>query len=71
VRLVFKRALELGATALIMAHNHPSGNLQPSSADKAITAKMKQAGESLDIKVLDHLIITEYDYLSFSDNNIL
>jgi DNA repair protein RadC len=71
VRLVFKRALELGATAVIMAHNHPSGTLQPSSADKMLTTKMRQAGESLDIKVLDHLIITENDYFSFSDNNIL
>ena len=71
VRLVFKRALEFGATAVIMAHNHPSGTLQPSSADKAITTKMRQAGEILDIKVLDHLIITENDYFSFSDNNIL
>jgi len=71
VRLVFKRALELGATALILAHNHPSGTLQPSSADKAITAKLKQAGESLDIKVLDHLIITENDFFSFADNNMM
>lgn len=71
VRLVFKRALELGATAVIMAHNHPSGTLQPSNADKMLTTKMKQAGDSLDIKVLDHLIITENDYFSFSDNNIL
>ena len=55
VRLVFKAALELGATAIILCHNHPSGALVPSEADKHITKKLKQAGDSLDIKVLDHL----------------
>ena len=59
VRMVFRLALENGATGLILCHNHPSGNLQPSQADKEITKKLKLAGESLDVKVLDHLIITE------------
>ncbi|KFF05287.1 RadC family protein [Flavobacterium reichenbachii] len=67
VRLVFKIALETGATALILCHNHPSGTLVPSSADKQITKKLKLAGESLDVKVLDHLIITETKYYSFVD----
>ena len=70
VRLVFKLALENGATGLILCHNHPSGNLQPSKADKEITKKLKAAGESLDVKVLDHLIITETKYYSFVDEGI-
>lgn len=71
VRLVFKLALEIGATGLIMCHNHPSGNLQPSDADKRITKRIKLAGDSLDVKVLDHLIITETKYYSFVDQGIL
>ncbi len=70
VRLVFKVALENGATSLILCHNHPSGNLQPSDADRQITKKIKQAGDSLDVKVLDHLIITETKYYSFVDEGI-
>ncbi|OUR91469.1 hypothetical protein A9Q87_10465 [Flavobacteriales bacterium 34_180_T64] len=71
VRLVLKNALEVGATALILAHNHPSGTLKPSEADRLITNKLKKAGENLDIKVLDHLIITEKSYFSFADENQL
>jgi DNA repair protein RadC len=71
VRLVLKGALELGATGIVLAHNHPSGTLNPSEADKKITQKLKLAGESLDIKVLDHLIVTEKAYFSFSDENLL
>lgn len=71
VRLVLKNALEVGATGLILAHNHPSGTLKPSEADKQITNKLKVAAESLDIKVLDHLIITENAYFSFADDAIL
>jgi DNA repair protein RadC len=70
VRLVFKMALEMGATALILCHNHPSGTLIPSDADKQITRKLKLAGESLEIKVLDHLIVTEANYFSFVDEGI-
>ena len=70
VRIVFKTALEMGATALILCHNHPSGTLVPSEADKQITKKLKLAGESLEIKVLDHLIITEASYFSFADEGI-
>lgn len=71
VRLVFKKAIELFSTAIILCHNHPSGKLQPSQADKSITSKLKLAGETLDIKVLDHLIITENAYFSFADENII
>ena len=70
VRIVFKTALEMGATALILCHNHPSGTLVPSEADKQITRKLKLAGESLEIKVLDHLIVTEASYFSFADEGI-
>ncbi|WP_202701705.1 DNA repair protein RadC [Flavobacterium sp. UGB4466] len=71
VRIVFKLALEIGATGLILCHNHPSGNLLPSDADKKLTKKIKLAGDSLDVKVLDHLIITEAKYYSFVDQGIL
>lgn len=71
VRLVMKNALEVGATGLILAHNHPSGTLKPSEADKQITQKLKLAAQSLDIKVLDHLIVTEKAYFSFADDGIL
>lgn len=71
VRLVLKTALEVSATGLILAHNHPSGTLKPSEADKQITNKLKIAAQSLDIKVLDHLIITEKAYFSFADETIL
>ncbi|QNJ98019.1 RadC family protein [Constantimarinum furrinae] len=71
VRLVFKTALRLGAVAIILVHNHPSGTLKPSEADRTLTQKLKKAGESLDIKVLDHLIITEKSYFSFADENLL
>jgi DNA repair protein RadC len=70
-RLVLKEALQIGAVALILVHNHPSGTLQPSQADKQITAKLKTAAESLDIKVLDHIIITETQYFSFADEALL
>ena len=71
VRLVLKTALQIGAIGLILTHNHPSGTLVPSQADKNITQKLKIASESIDIKVLDHLIITEKAYFSFADENLL
>lgn len=70
VRLIFKIALENGATGLILCHNHPSGSIIPSDADKQITKKIKNAGDNLDVKVLDHLIITESKYYSFVDEGI-
>ena len=71
VRIVLKRALEVGATAIILAHNHPTGNLKPSQADIAITQKMKQASKILDIRLFDHLIVSEKSYFSFADENKL
>ena len=70
VRLIFKLALEHNATAIILSHNHPSGKLVASDADREITKKLTFAGEQLDIKVLDHIIITEKGYLSFQDEGI-
>jgi len=68
VRLLYKRALELSAVGIIVCHNHPSGSVKPSISDKELTHKIKQAGASLDIQLLDHLIITEKSYFSFADH---
>ncbi|MEN9336680.1 MAG: hypothetical protein RLZZ500_1667 [Bacteroidota bacterium] len=71
IRLIFKSALEYKATSLILTHNHPSGKLQASEADRTITQRLKLAGNQLDILVLDHIIITETGYYSFADEGIL
>lgn len=71
IRIVFKSALEHHATSIILTHNHPSGKLTASEADKQITQKIKLAGQQLDIPILDHIIITENNYLSFADEGIL
>jgi DNA repair protein RadC len=71
VRLAFKTALEIGAVGIILAHNHPAGTLSPSQNDIQLTKKLKRAGESLDIRVLDHLIVTENAYFSFADKSML
>ena len=70
-RMLFKKAVELLATGIILCHNHPSGKLTPSESDKRLTQKIKEAGEALDIKVIDHIIITEKEYFSFVDSNLL
>ena len=69
IRLVFAVALKIAATSIILAHNHPSGNLKPSVADFELTARFKEGGKILDIKVIDHLIISpiEREYYSFAD----
>jgi DNA repair protein RadC len=66
-RLVFKRALDHLASGIILLHNHPSGSLTPSQADIDLTKKLKQAGTTLNINILDHLIISERGYYSFAD----
>lgn len=66
-RIILKKALEAEATAIVLTHNHPSGNLQPSRADEEITLKIKRAAELLDITVLDHIIVSEDGYYSFAD----
>jgi len=71
IRILFKNALDHFATGIIVAHNHPSGNLKPSSEDIHITKKIKEAGNLMNIQVLDHLIITQNSYLSFADENLL
>lgn len=71
VRLALKHALELGAVGVLLAHNHPSGTLKPSTSDKQLTVKIGSACQALDIKLLDHLIVTEKAYFSFADEGIL
>ncbi len=71
VRILFKTALDHYATAIIIAHNHPSGNLKPSKEDIDITQRIKEAGKMLNIQLLDHLIVTQNSYFSFSDEGLL
>ncbi|HZW78421.1 MAG TPA: DNA repair protein RadC [Flavobacteriaceae bacterium] len=71
VRVVFKEAVSMNAVGIIIAHNHPSGMLKPSDADIRLTKKIKAAGEILDIRLLDHVIITENTYFSFADEHLL
>ena len=71
IRLIFQQALKTHSTAIILGHNHPSGKTEPSTADKTITEKIKKGAEFLDIKLLDHVIVTSNNYLSFADENIL
>lgn len=70
VRLLFKTALEQGAIALILVHNHPSGSTTPSKEDIELTQRVKTAGDMLDIKLLDHVIVTEKEYLSLLDERL-
>lgn len=70
-RIILKKALEHEATAIVLCHNHPSGNLKPSRADEEITLKIKEAAKYFDIKVMDHIIVSEDGYYSFADEGIL
>jgi len=70
-RLVFTAALKANAVSIVLCHNHPSGNLRPSKQDEDLTQKFKCAGQFLDIKVLDHIIITAESYYSFADEGLL
>ncbi|NIF06007.1 JAB domain-containing protein [Chryseobacterium sp. Tr-659] len=71
VRILFKTALDHFSTGIIIAHNHPSGSLKPSREDINITQKIKEAGQTLSIQLLDHIIITQNSYFSFSDEGLL
>lgn len=71
IRMIFNNAIEYKATSIIIAHNHPSGQLLPSEQDKLLTEKIKQAGKILEIQLKDHLIIANGQYYSFVDNNLL
>lgn len=70
-KLIFAVALKCNASGIILAHNHPSGNMKPSLQDIEITNKIKQGGGLLDIKLLDHLIMAKTNYYSFADENVL
>jgi len=71
-RVIFKRALEIiGATKFVLAHNHPSGNLKPSEADKLLTQRMKEAGQFLELQLLDHVIVGFNQYFSFADEGLI
>jgi DNA repair protein RadC len=71
VRIIFQTAIKANSCSLILAHNHPSGNLSASEADIKITQKIQEAGKVLDITLLDHMIMTEDSYLSMADENVL
>ncbi len=70
-RIILKKALETGATSIVLSHNHPSGSLKPSRADEELTQKIRQASMYLDIKVLDHIIVSDEGYFSFADEGLL
>ena len=70
-RIILKKALEEDAVSLILCHNHPSGSLKPSKADEDLTQKIKEAARYFDIKVTDHIIVSEIGYYSFADEGIL
>ena len=70
-KIVFKKALEQTASAVVLCHNHPSGNLKPSRADMELTKNLKRFGAMIDLPILDHLIITDAGYYSFADEGVL
>ncbi len=70
-RIIFKKALQEEAVSIILCHNHPSGNLKPSRADQDMTHKIKEASQFLDIKLLDHIIVSNEGYYSFADEGDL
>lgn len=70
-RIILKQAVQLGASVIILSHNHPSGNLKPSRADEDITHKIVKAASYLDIKVADHIIVSEEGYFSFADEALM
>jgi DNA repair protein RadC len=70
-RVILKKALEEDATSIVLCHNHPSGNLRPSKADEELTLKIKEAAKYFDIRVMDHIIVSEDGYYSFADEGML
>lgn len=71
VKIILQTALKVHASGIILSHNHPSGNLRPSEPDKQITSKIKEACKVLDLHLLDHIILTEESYYSFTDEGLL
>lgn len=70
-RIIFKKAFEVDCTSIILCHNHPSGNLKPSRADEELTIRLKDAGNLLDIKVVDHIIVSDEGFYSFADDGLM
>ena len=70
-KMIFSVALKAGAASIILSHNHPSGNLNPSEQDRSITRRLVECGELLDISILDHVIVTKNGYFSFSDEGLM
>jgi DNA repair protein RadC len=70
-KLIFVTALKAGASSIILAHNHPSGQLTPSQADRSLTRKLTEGGKILEISVFDHVILTADSYFSFADEGIM
>lgn len=70
-RIILKKALEEDAVSIILCHNHPSGSLKPSRADEDLTHKIKEAAKYFDIRVLDHMIVSDAGYFSFADEGLL
>ena len=70
-RIILKKALDHNATAIVLCHNHPSGNLKPSKADEELTHKIKEAAKYFDIRIIDHIIVSEEGYYSFADEGML
>ncbi len=70
-KVIFVSALKCNAASIILAHNHPSGNLKPSHADIELTKKLKNAGHFLDLTILEHIILTKDGYLSFADEGLM
>ena len=70
-RIILKRALEENAVSIILCHNHPSGSLKPSRADEMLTQKIKVAAQYFDIRVIDHIIVSEAGFFSFADEGLL
>ncbi|MFV0604603.1 MAG: RadC family protein [Niabella sp.] len=71
VRIILRKAIEKGAVNIILCHNHPSGNLKPSKADELLTEKLQQAAALMDIRVLDHIIVSDEGYFSFADEGLI
>ena len=71
IRIIMQAAILANASAIILSHNHPSGNLRPSSDDKSITAQINQAAKIMQLQILDHIILTSEDYYSFADEGLI
>lgn len=71
VKILFKKAMEFLATSIVLCHNHPSGNVQPSDLDISLTKKLKEAGKLMDVAVIDHIIVCDGEYFSFADKGMM